>query len=307
MHVLLEQLIRLANDTNVTCVVQLTVEGANQKRTKKKNEQSTRQETVPHSKRSRDLAILITLSLLLLTGCMLWINRPTTGSEPQPQQTQPRTGANSAIPNVPRAAILDGLYDTEPNPALIKSMTIDLSNAGYQVNLFNGTDVTIDLLRNVAGYKILILRLHSGVSPTDKFLYLFSGEQYTESKYVDEQLAGAVKKAYTFNLSEPPYFALNAVYLGNKNPNGLNGTTIILAGCNGTATPYDVQRFFQKGVKAYIAWNGYVDLTHSDQATQRLIEALCQENHDPKTAVAEVNEEIGPDPYFQSELVCSQP
>jgi hypothetical protein len=207
---------------------------------------------------------------------------------------------------VPRAAILDGLYDKGLNSTLAGSMAQCLSNAGYMVDVFRGTNVTIDLLRNVGGYKILILRLHSTIH-TDGFLYFFSGEKYAESKYVNEQLAGAVRKAYTFNESEPPYFALNAVFLGNNKPDGLNGTTIILAGCNGTATPYVIQRFFERGVKAYVSWDGYVDLSHSDEATLRLVGALYSEGLSPKEAVEEVNREVGPDPFYQSELVCNLP
>jgi hypothetical protein len=207
---------------------------------------------------------------------------------------------------VPRAAILDGLYDTEPNSALTDSMVQSLSKAGYKVDLLRGTNVTIDLFRNISGYKILILRLHSAIH-TDKFLYIFSGEKYTESKYVNEQLTGAVRKAYTFDNSETPYFALNAVFLGNNNPNGLNGTTIILTGCNGTATPYVIQRFFERGVKAYVSWDGYVDLSHSDEATLRLVKVLYSGGLTPKAAVEEVNREVGPDPFYQSELVCNLP
>ncbi len=242
------------------------------------------------------MAILVAFGLLLLSASIFWVNWSSA-----PQQLQP-----NAEVNVPRAAILDGLYDTEPNATLTESMVQYLSNAGYMVDVFRGTNVTIDLLRNVGGYKILILRLHSAIH-TDGFLYLFSGENYTESNYVNEQLAGAVKKAYTFDKSEGPYFALNAVFLGNNKPDGLNGTTIILTGCNGTATPYDIQRFFQRGVKAYISWDGYVDLSHSDEAALGLVKALCLERLGPKAAVEEVNKEVGRDPFYLSELVCSLP
>jgi len=179
----------------------------------------------PHSRRLRNVVILVAFGLLLFSAGFLLVNWPSARPQPQPQQLQPSTDVN-----VPRAAILDGLYDTEPNSALTDSMMQCISNAGYKVDLFRGTNVTVDLFRNIGGYKILILRLHSAIH-TDEFLYIFSGEKYTESKYVNEQLTGAVRKGYTFNESETPYFTLNAVFLGNINPNGLNGTTIILAGC----------------------------------------------------------------------------
>jgi len=290
-------------------VVQLTRSRAG-KRQAKKNRQFTQRtqerckaiaEKGPDFRRLRTVVILVAFGLLLLSAGILWVNWSSAPRQPQLQQFQPHADVN-----VPRAAILDGLYDKGLNSTLAGSMAQCLSNAGYMVDVFRGTNVTIDLLRNVGGYKILILRLHSTIH-TDGFLYFFSGEKYAESKYVNEQLAGAVRKAYTFNESEPPYFALNAVFLGNNKPDGLNGTTIILAGCNGTATPYVIQRFFERGVKAYVSWDGYVDLSHSDEATLRLVGALYSEGLSPKEAVEEVNREVGPDPFYQSELVCNLP
>lgn len=303
--------LRTTNDSSLTCVVQLTRSRAGKRQAKQKNRQFTERtqerckaiaEKGPHSRRLRNVVILVAFGLLLLSVGILWVNWSSAPQQPQLQQFQP-----PADVKVPRAAILDGLYDTEPNSTLTGSMVQCLSNAGYTVDIFRGTNVTIDLLRNVGGYKILILRLHSTINIRYGFLYLFSGEKYTESKYVNEQLAGAVRKAYTFNESEPPYFALNAVFLGNNKPDGLNGTTIILTGCNGTGTPYDIQRFFERGVKAYVSWDGYVKLSHSDEATLRLVKALCLEGLSPKAAVEEVNREVGPDPFYQSELVCILP
>ena len=160
-----------------------------------------------HPRRFRNVVILVAFGLLLLSGCILWVNWPSASLEPQFQQVQPSTGMNVTKQDVRKAAILDGLYDTEPNSTLTESMVQYLSNAGYLVDVFRGTNVTIDVLRNVGGYKILILRLHSAIH-TDGFLYLFSGEKYTEFKYVNEQLAGAVKKAYTFDKSEASLFCL---------------------------------------------------------------------------------------------------
>jgi len=181
-----------------------------------------------------------------------------------------------------------------------------LSKAGYKVDVYRGTNVTINLLRNIGGYEILILRLHSAIH-TDNFLYVFSGEQYTESKYVDEQLAGAVRKAYTFNESEPPYFALNSVFMGKNKPNGLNGTTLIMMGCNGTANDYVIKRFFQAGVKTYISWDGYVNLPDSDEATLKLMKAMFSEGLSPNEAVEKVNKELGSDPSYNSKLICASP
>jgi hypothetical protein len=208
--------------------------------------------------------------------------------------------------DVPRAAILDGLFNVEPNLTLTDGLTDFLSNAGYRVDTYRGENVTINLLKSIGGYKVLILRLHSAIH-TDGFLYLFSGENFTASKYVDEQLTGAVRKAHTFDENESAYFALNALFLGNDKPGGLNGTTIILTGCNGTSTPDVVQRLFDRGVKGYVSWNGFVDLSHSDEALLELVRALYVENLSLGLAVQKVMNEVGPDPYYRSVLVYLKP
>jgi len=271
-------------------------------RAKKKNKRWIREscETVaekePRSRKLRNTIILVTLALLLLFACVLWVNSPFKSLEPQ----QPTNT------DVSKAGIVDGLWDEEPNPTMTEKMTQYLSNAGYTVDVYRGKNVTIDLLRNLSGYKVLIMRLHSSIH-ADNFLYLFSGEEYTQSKYVAEQLTGAVKMAFTFNESHPPYFALNAIFLGSNSPEGLKGTTIILTGCNGTGEQYVIQRLFERGVKTFISWDGYVDLSHSDEATLELVKVLYSEGLGTREAVDKVNQKIGPDPFYKSKLVCDLP
>jgi hypothetical protein len=248
--------------------------------------------------RSKELKIAIVVAVsisILLLASFVWSTHQTA-----PNQLIPQNG------DVPRAAILDGLYDVTPNITLTEMLTNLLSGAGYHVDVYRGTEVTVDLLRNIKGYNVLILRLHSSIH-NDGFLYLFTGEHYTESRYVDEQLSGAVKRGYTFNESEVPYFVLNAVFLGSNRAGGLKDSTIMLTGCNGTGSQYTIQRFLEKGVKAYVAWSGYVDLSHSDETVLRLTRAVYAEHLNLKEAVDEVMSEVGPDPFYKSILQCYVP
>jgi hypothetical protein len=244
-----------------------------------------------HSRRLKTVLIFVVPALILFTACFVWLNWPFASQQPEPQTNV----------NVPKAAILDGLYNIDPNLTLTERLTNILVDAGYRVDLFRGENVTIGLMENIGGYEVLILRLHSAIH-TDRFLYLFSGELYAESKYVNEQLSGAVRKGYTFTEGEPPYFALNAAFLGNNKPDGLSGSTIILTGCNGTGEPYVIERLFERGAKTYISWNGYVDLHHSDEATLSLVRALYSERLGLKEAVEKVTKEVGADPFYNSTL-----
>ncbi len=245
------------------------------------------------------------LGSLVFLPSLFWLSQNFAPNQPASASLNSSQSQPQGNDDIAKAAILDGLYDTWPNVIWTESITNCLLNSGYRVDLFSGTNVTIDLLRSIHGYKILILRMHSAVH-TDGFLYLFSGEHYSESKYVEEQRARAVLGGLTFNHTEQPYFALNAVLLG-KIYDGLNGSTIILMGCNGTSSPYSIQSLFEQGVKQYISWNGYVDPDHSDKATLALAEASCAEHLGLEEAVKKVDREIGPDPYYGSALEYCAP
>jgi len=199
-----------------------------------------------------------------------------------------------------KAVIIDGLED-DPNPEWIEKVTSYLSSSGYKVDVYKGKNVTINLLLNIGGYKIIILRVHSTIFRSHLFIY--STEKYVESKYVMEQLAGMVERGYVFNKSGPPYFALNAIYLGLRNSKGLKDSIIIMMGCNGTTSPYTIMTLMQKGVKAYISWDGYVTVPHSDLAIVKLIKYICVDNLSLREAVEKVNKNIGPDPHYHSRLI----
>jgi hypothetical protein len=238
------------------------------------------------------LAVAFSCLLIFSVSLLMW-NRPT----PSPQtDKQPQT---EVVADTQRALILDGLYVTSPNTTFSQTLRSCLSSAGFKVDVVQGENVTIDVLRNVAGYRVLILRLHSAVH-SDGFLYLFSGERYSQLRYSVEQLSRSVRKGVTFEGDE--FFAINAVLLGGNKPSGLNGSTIILMGCNGTCNAYSVRRLLEKGVNAYIGWNGYVDLSHSDQATLTLVRHLYVEWMTVKESVEGVMLEMGPDPLYNTVL-----
>lgn len=203
-----------------------------------------------------------------------------------------------------KAAIIDGIGLTRPNPIFIKDVRGILERAGLSVDVYAGENVTIDLLRNIGGYGLLIFRLHSAVDEKYGFLYLFSAERFNETiyetRFSEERRTGAVRKGVTFEREE--YFTLRADLLGHMNYNGLIGSTIILMGCNGTNSDHAINRLFEKGVRTIIAWDGYVDLNYTDKITLELIKAIYEEGYNPKDAVRKIMEDYGPDPIYKSEL-----
>jgi hypothetical protein len=244
----------------------------------------------PNRRRLKTRLVAVASCLLVVSiSLFLWTSSTTS---PQP--------AHQTTVEVPKAVILDALYAGPQDLAYEQSLTNYLSIAGYWVDVFRGENVTIDLLRSVGGYRVLILRLHSAIGSAGGFLYLFSGEKYTQSKYVQDRLWGAVREGITFD--NDSYFAINAVFLGGNKPTGLKDSTIILMGCNGTGDSYSIQRFLDRGVKAYIAWTGYVELSHSDDATLALVKALYLQGSSVQAAVEEVMKEVGTELGYNSVL-----
>lgn len=235
------------------------------------------------------LAVVASCVVILTSALLIWnsYNGPTdSGNHPD---------------KVQKAAILDGLYSESRNDTLTQTLTEYLVVGGYAVDSFRGENVTIDLLRSIADYKILILRLHSAIYK-DQNLYIFGGEPYTESKYTLERLTGSVRKAVTF--ADKEYFAINIALLGANKVGGLKDSTIILMGCNGTGDSVSINTLLQKGVKTYFGWTGFVDLSHSDEATLRLVKALVLEKLNPAEAVEKTMAEVHPDPTYQTIYEC---
>ncbi|MEM2820242.1 MAG: hypothetical protein QXF31_03605 [Candidatus Bathyarchaeia archaeon] len=203
-----------------------------------------------------------------------------------------------------RAAIIDGIGFTRPNPSFIQGVSEVLDGAGLRVDIYEGKNVTVDLLRRIGGYGLLILRLHSAIDPKYGFLYLFSAERFNETEYEarfgEERRTGAVREGITFE--GETYFTLRADLLGYMNQGGLNGSIIMLMGCNGTNSEHAINRLFERGVKAIIAWDGYVDLNYTDEITLKLIEAIYKKGLSLEEAVNKIMDEYGPDPTYRSKL-----
>jgi hypothetical protein len=204
----------------------------------------------------------------------------------------------------PRAVIIDGLALTKPNPQFIEEAEDVLSKVGFDVDVYVGSNVTINLLMNIGGYELIVLRVHSAIDTKSGFLYLFSTERYNLTGYLYEQISGAVREAYTFNEREGPYFALRADLLGCSSRDGLNDSSIIMMGCNGTNSWRTIVRLFERGVKNIVAWDGYVDLTYSDKITLSLLKAVYEDKMDFPKAVEKTMDEYGVDPIWKSRLEC---
>jgi len=210
-----------------------------------------------------------------------------------------------------RAAIVDQTALSHPNPELTRALVADLTAAGFSVDTYTGKEVTIALYRSLAskGYRVIVFRTHStndilDVKLSGQPVYLFTSELYEKYRYVPEQMTaqlGMAKVAYEEN--SPPYFAIGPEFVQRSMAGQFDRTLLIIGGCKSLDTLALAQAFIAKGVAAIVGWNDWVDLTHNDQAIQKLVHALTVENLPLGQAVQETLAQVGPDPIYQSVLV----
>ena len=205
-----------------------------------------------------------------------------------------------------RAALIDALYVTHPNADFTRSFEDTLGLVGFQVDVYQGEEVTVEFLKRlVSGYSLIVLRMHSALSSRNE-LYLFTSEPYSSGKYVHEQSYGLVKKAFATDPSQS-VFAVNWGFIKKLMTGKFDGALVIAMGCDGALDPFMAQEFLNQGAVGYIAWNGPVLLSHSDETILHLVRALYTERLSMEEAVSKINNEIGEDPHWGTFLDCYIP
>ena len=197
----------------------------------------------------------------------------------------------------PKAAIIDQLYDEMPNEIFHQRATEYLEAAGYEVDIFTTKDVTVDFYKNLPtmNYKLVVIRTHGTETNSGDDVVLFTGERYTDDKYITEQLLGQVKKAtplleiiYRANdNSSSEWIIVNDTYRYLKSPadqseraqneffaispklvESMNGkfqdTIFILGGCDTMSNPSMSNALIEKGSSGVFGWDDTVGSTDND-------------------------------------------
>jgi len=209
-----------------------------------------------------------------------------------------------------RAAIIDQLYLREPNPAFITQATQILESYGFSVDLWQGAQITVDSYRKLPsmGYRFILLRVHSGLlvsvengkeTELDN-TYLFTAENYTTNRYVTDQLTNKVSNAMMEDNS-PLVFAVNSDFI--KSVKGKFDRTVVLAmGCESYKYDDLPKAFVDKGASLFIGWSNVVTLDYVDNVTLDLLNNLCSENMTLAQGISRTTNDMGKDPYFDSNL-----
>ena len=215
-------------------------------------------------------------------------------------------------PSGSRAAIVDQLSLSQPNPDFAASATDILEQADYAVDYFPGEEVTVGFYRNLPthSYDLIILRVHSGIAEeTDvttgettqrEYVSLFTGEPYRRDKYPDEP-TGRLGKA-TYYEGAPPLFGIGPEFITHSMRGSFDKTLIVMMGCDGLRSQRTAQAFLDRGASAFVSWTRRVSASHTDAATLRLLEKVLVEELPVGDAVAQTAAEVGPDPSYGAEL-----
>jgi hypothetical protein len=210
------------------------------------------------------------------------------------------------------AVIVDQLSLTQPNPDFVSSARNLLAEAGYLVDYFPGEQVTVGLYRSLPrrDYHTIILRVHAGITTEvdassgerteTEYVSLFTGEPYTPGKYPDEELNRLGRARY--HEDADPLFGIGPDFVTDSMEGRFNDTLIVMMGCDGLRSQRTAQAFLDKGAQAFVSWSQPVSASHTDAATQRLLERLLIEGLPTSEAVARTAAEVGPDPTYEGEL-----
>jgi hypothetical protein len=244
------------------------------------------------------MASIIVFSLVFAGS--YYLLSASIGGNPNTSQTQ-GSQPDQSDDSLLNAVLIDALYGGNPNLNFTTSARNTLQGAGFEVDVYQGGDVTVDFLeRFVGGYEVVILRMHSALSNNNE-LYLFTAEPYSAGKYVQEQYYRIVKEAYPTEDSQS-VFAVNWGFIERLMAEKFKGALVIVMGCDGANDSWMAKEFIDRGAVGYVGWNGSVLLSHSDSAVLYLIQALYVDKLSLEDAVEKTNSLIGVDPQWGSML-----
>jgi len=168
------------------------------------------------------------------------------------------------------AVIVDQLYGENPSFGFVERAHSILNEKGYNVRIFQGEDVTLDLFYDtVWDMEIIILRMHSGVF--DNRTWLFTHEEYEPVKHVIEQLSRDVNIGRCKSVEYPVFTMSSSFFQRNID---FNGGLVVVMGCNGLDEVDLVSSFVESGADVVVGWNGAITVEETDEAVIFFLEQI---------------------------------
>jgi len=262
------------------------------------------------SRRRQRLAVtaifLGVLCCLVVVGGFFAVTRfSSSGLEPQQSQRNDVDAGNNDS-SVVRAVVVDALSLDSSNASFVEEIKVVLEGEGFRVDMFSGSAVTVDSLKNLpGGYEVVLLRMHSAVAVNGE-VYLFTGENYSSEKYVEERGFGLVRQCFPDEGNES-VFGVNWGFVKRLMTGKFNGSVVVAMGCDSGVDEVLAEEFLGQGARAFVGWTGPVLLSHSDDAALTLTRCLYAEKLGVEAAVEKVNALVGSDPSSGAVLKCFVP
>ena len=211
---------------------------------------------------------------------------------------------NQPEPIYLKAAIIDGLSEEFPNPDFIADATGILTSGGYEVDYYNSSKVTVEMYKTLPerGYDLIILRIHTAPMDGNNPGAAFFTTEDQQGLYFTEQFLGWVRRARTLTRGDR-YYAVTPVFFVEGMKGSFNDTVILTMSCYGAIDDTLASIFIGRGAKAYIGWDEKVTANHMDEVTHILLEEYVTKENSLQDAVANVMEEYGEDPFYNSRLI----
>jgi hypothetical protein len=278
----------------------------------KKERLGTKAQIRAEKDKERRIATAIFLAIILLAAAFsVYFGYSILNSSPSLSFSGPTLQFKPENPNPElKAAIVDQLSLTFPNQTFIETAASTLEQSGYTVDYYSGEQVTVDFCRNLPthGYGLIILREHSAAAAlegkefVETSVSFFTSEDYSQTKYVQEQLTDQLVIA-SYSMPQPPYyFGITPKFVTTSMKGAFQNTTVVMMGCEGLNNTSMAEAFIEKGAKVYIGWTSSVSASHTDQATTQLLQHLVAEGQTIKQAVENTMKEVGSDPAYNDSL-----
>lgn len=218
-------------------------------------------------------------------------------------------------PSLSKAAIVDQTALSQPNPELTETALAYLTEAGFEVDVFEGEEITVEFFRTLPtrGYHLIVFRTHSTndflePAPPGEPVYLYTGERHDKYRYTYEQVTQQIMAGQVLYEEESPQlFIIGPGFVRQSMEGRFDGTTILIGGCDSLSTTELAEALVERGASTVVGWSGLVDLAHNDETILYLLRLLTVERVPLGLAVTRTVLEIGPDPAYKSVLTYYPP
>ena len=227
------------------------------------------------------LLLLTVVSSSLVLGPYLWL-------------TYDNSWRTTNSDGVVKAALVDELSATAPNAGFTIDATRTLTAAGYKVDYYGPSKVTVGFFRDLPrmGYGLVIFRAHSGISS------IYTSEPYSKWTYIYEQLTGQVIPVVVDNVE---YFGITPSFVENSMRGSFQGSLIIAMGCSGLSDVSMANAFIQKGATSYVGWNTWVSSTTTDTYVTMLLQSLSH-GKTVRESLVPISNKLSSDPSYAGRL-----